>query len=88
MNKKIAAKKLNNKIEDVLTKENIIISSLQYCLNSCSYGNHQIAYKCKNEICPLYLINKTYLSKPHKLTEEQKERLRQQLLINKQNKTK
>lgn len=60
-----------------------------YCCNKCmsQADNPRLAaYKCNNTKCPLNHIKNSSMKKEHKLTEEQKEQFRQQLVINRSKK--
>ena len=52
-----------------------------YCTNICC-DNKNKAYSCKDTSCPLWPIKKVSMAKAHVLTEEQVERFRKQLIIN------
>ena len=56
-----------------------------YCCNVCMQDNDNprlSAYRCKNTKCPLNSTKNNSMKKPHKLTEQQKDKLRKQLEIN------
>ena len=56
-----------------------------YCCNVCMKDNDNprlSAYRCKNAKCPLNYTKNNSMKKPHKLTEQQKDKLRKQLEIN------
>lgn len=74
--------------DDKLDKKNIITRCLIKCYY-CMDEDKNKAYECENKFCPLYNILRTYMSRPYKqLTEEQKEKKRNQLIINRNKKKK
>lgn len=62
-----------------------------YCCNVCMQASdnpRKSAYSCKDTTCPLNSIKNQTMKKEHRLTDEQKERFRKQIVINRSKKKK